>query len=89
MEKRYGPQLIQEDLRKLIQQTLREALEAELKEFLGYSRYESKDKGNYRNGYIPKTVKTVVGKVAIETSMDRNGEFEPKIVGKGRRFWMT
>ena len=42
MKKKYDPQLIQEDLKKLIQQTLREALEAELEEFLGYSKYKEK-----------------------------------------------
>ena len=67
MKKKYDPEMIQEDLRKLIQQTLREALEAELEEFLGYSKYDRKEKDNYRNGYIPKTVKTAIGEVEIET----------------------
>jgi len=82
MKKKYDPQLIQEDLRKLIQQTLRETLEAELEEFLGYSKYNRGEKDNYRNGYISKTVKTAVGEVEIETPRDRNGEFEPEIVKK-------
>ena len=85
MKKKYDPQLIQEDLRKLIQQTLREALEAELEEFLGYSKYNRGEKDNYRNGYISKTVKTAVGEVEIETPRDRNGEFEPKIVKKRQK----
>jgi len=85
MKKKYDPQLIQEDLKKLIQQTLREALEAELEEFLGYSKYNRGEKDNYRNGYISKTVKTAVGEVEIETPRDRNGEFEPKIVKKRQK----
>jgi transposase-like protein len=85
MKKKYDPQLIQEDLKKLIQQTLREALEAELEEFLGYSKYERGEKDNYRNGYISKTVKTAVGEVEIDTPRDRNGEFEPKIVKKRQK----
>ncbi len=34
MKKRYDPELIKDELKKLIQQTLREALEAELEDFL-------------------------------------------------------
>jgi transposase-like protein len=75
MKKKYDPQLIQEDLKKLIQQTLKEALEAELEDFLGYSKYDRGEKDNYRNGYISKTVKTAVGEIEIETPRDRNGEF--------------
>ena len=85
MKKKYDPELIKEDLKKLIQQTLREALEAELEEFLGYSKYERGEKDNYRNGYISKTVKTAVGEVEIETPRDRNGEFEPKIIKKRQK----
>ncbi len=85
MKKQYAPKLIQEDLKKLIQQTLREALEAELEEFLGYPKYERGEKDNYRNEYLPKTVKTVVGEIEIETPRDRNGEFEPKIIKKRQK----
>jgi len=85
MKRKYDPELIQEDLRKLIQQTLKEALEAELEEFLGHSKYERGEKDNYRNGYISKTVKTAVGEVEIETPRDRNGKFEPKIVKKRQK----
>ena len=86
-EKQYDPKLIQEDLKKLIQQTPREALEAELEEFLGYVKHERGKKDNYRNGYLPKTVKTAVGEIEIETPRDRNrnGEFEPKIVKKRQK----
>ena len=82
MKKKYDPELIKDDLRKLIQQTLKEALEAELEEFLGYSKYERTNSNNSRNGYISKTVKTAAGEVEIETPRDRKGDFEPKIVKK-------
>ena len=82
MKKRYDPELIKDDLRKLIQQTLKEALEAELEDFLGYSKYQRTDSDNSRNGYISKTVKTAAGEVEIETPRDRKGDFEPKIVKK-------
>ncbi|WP_163329560.1 IS256 family transposase [Desulfurobacterium thermolithotrophum] len=82
MKKRYDPELIKDDLRKLIQQTLKEALEAELEDFLGYSKYQRTNSNNSRNGYISKTVKTAAGEVEIETPRDRKGDFEPKIVKK-------
>lgn len=59
---------------------MREALEAELEEFLGYSKYDRGEKYNYCSGYISKTLKTAVGEIEIETSWDRNGKFESKIV---------
>jgi len=82
MKKKYDPELIKDDLKKLIQQTLKEALEAELEEFLGYSKYERTDSNNSRNGYISKTVKTAAGEIEIETPRDGKGDFEPKIVKK-------
>ncbi|WP_457642097.1 IS256 family transposase [Persephonella sp.] len=81
-KKALEPNQIREKLKQLIQQTLQEALEAELEEFLGYSRYERSENDNYRNGYIPKTVKTDLGEVGINTPRDRNGEFEPQIIPK-------
>ena len=81
-KKALEPNQIREKLKQLIQQTLQEALEAELEEFLGYSRYERSENDNYRNGYIPKIVKTDIGEVEINTPRDRNGEFEPQIVPK-------
>ena len=37
---------------------------------------------NYRNGYSQKTVKTQLGEVEIKVPRDRNGSYEPKIIGK-------
>ncbi|WP_457639503.1 transposase, partial [Persephonella sp.] len=82
MEKKYNPNDVKQKIRDLIQQTLQEALEAELEEFLGYSKYERTDSDNYRNGYIPKTVKTDLGEVEIKTPRDRKGQFQPKAVPK-------
>ena len=78
MKKRYDPELIKDDLKKLIQQTLREALEAELEDFLGYSRYQRTDSDNSRNGYISKTVKSAAGEIEIETPRDRKGSLNPR-----------
>ena len=40
---------------------------------------------NYRNGYSKKTVKTQMGELEIKVPRDRNGEYEPKIIGKYNR----
>lgn len=40
---------------------------------------------NYRNGYSKKTVKTQLGEVAIAIPRDRNGQYEPQIIGKYSR----
>ena len=37
---------------------------------------------NYRNGYSKKTVKTRLGEVDIKVPRDRQGKYEPKIIGK-------
>ena len=40
---------------------------------------------NYRNGYSKKTVKTQLGAVEVKVPRDRNGEYEPQIIGKYSR----
>ncbi len=40
---------------------------------------------NYRNGYSKKTVKTQLGEVDVKIPRDRNGEYEPQIIGKYNR----
>lgn len=40
---------------------------------------------NYRNGYSKKTVKTQLGEIDINVPRDRNGEYEPQIIGKYNR----
>lgn len=37
---------------------------------------------NYRNGYSKKNVKTQIGEVEVKIPRDRNGEYEPQIIGK-------
>ena len=46
---------------------------------------ESNKSKNYRNGYSKKTVKTQLGELDIKVPRDRNGEYEPKIIGKYNR----
>ena len=40
---------------------------------------------NYRNGYSKKTVKTQLCEVEVKVRRDRNGEYEPQIIGKYNR----
>ena len=60
------------------------ALGAELSEHLGYPPGEAPPggAGNHRNGSTAKTVQTELGPVAVKTPRDRQGTFEPRLVGK-------
>jgi len=60
------------------------ALGAELSEHLGYPPGQAPPggAGNHRNGSTAKTVQTDLGPVAVKTPRDRQGTFEPKLVGK-------
>jgi len=63
-------------------------LEVEMDEELGRERCQRSETStapNYRNGYTKKTVKTQLGEVDIRVPRDRNGSFEPKIIGKYSR----
>ncbi len=59
-------------------------LKGELNNHLGYesNSKEPKQTDNRRNGTTPKTLKTSMGEVPIETPRDRDGSFEPKIIPK-------
>ena len=59
-------------------------LKGELNNHLGYESNSKKPKQteNRRNGTTPKTLKTSMGEVPIETPRDRDGSFEPKIIPK-------
>jgi putative transposase len=60
------------------------ALGAELTEHLGYPSGEAPagGAGNHRNGSTAKTLQTELGPVAVRTPRDRQGTFEPQLVGK-------
>jgi transposase-like protein len=72
--------------RQLLKMTVETALGAEMEEHLGYGKHEARGRnsGNSRNGYSSKTLKGQHGEVAIQTPRDRNGEFEPQLIGKGQ-----
>ena len=72
--------------RQLLKLTVEMALGAEMEAHLGYGKYapEGQGSGNSRNGYSPKTLKGDMGEVEIRTPRDRNGRFEPQLIGKGQ-----
>ena len=85
-----GVQLIGEGglLTGLTKSVLECALEEEISDHLGYDKHDpaGRDGGDSRNGRREKTVLTEIGPVTIEVPRDRDGSFEPVIVGKrGRR----
>ena len=63
------------------------ALGAEMSQHLGYASGQAKPQGvaNHRNGKSAKTVLTDTGALAIEVPRDRQGSFEPQLIGKHER----
>ena len=84
-----GVQLIGEGglLTGLTKSVLECALEEEISDHLGYDKHDpaGRNGGDSRNGRREKTVLTEIGPVTIEVPRDRDGSFEPVIVGKRRR----
>lgn len=71
-------------LKELTKRLLERAMAAEMTEHVGYEKHsrEGRSSGNSRNGKSAKTLKGTFGTMPIEVPRDRNGTFEPKIVGK-------
>lgn len=74
-------------LRQLTKQLLERAMQAELTHQLGYSKHETAplEQSSRRNGTTVKKVKSSSGELEIEVPRDRQGEFEPIIIGKHQR----
>lgn len=75
---------VRELLKKIFKGTLEGMLEAEMTEHLGYEKnsLEGDGSGNSRNGYNTKTLQSDLGETVLRVPRDRNGDFEPKVVGK-------
>jgi putative transposase len=71
-------------LTQLAGRVIETALGAELSEHLGYPPGQAPPggAGNHRNGHTAKTVQSELGPVTVRTPRDRQGSFEPKLVGK-------
>lgn len=78
---------VQSMLKDLLGETLQEMLEAELEDSLGYSKYDyaNKETENRRNGYSKKNLTSTMGDLPIDVPRDRDGEFEPQIIGKYKK----
>ena len=75
-------------MKEMFRDVVQTVMEVEMDEELGRERCQRSEMTsapNYRNGYTKKTVKTQLGEVDIKVPRDRNGSFEPKIIGKYSR----
>ena len=63
------------------------ALNAEMSHHLGYEAGQAKPEGvtNHRNGSSAKTVLTDAGALRIDAPRERDGTFEPQLIGKHER----
>src|SRR6266850_7987350 len=74
-------------LKELTKALVERALNAELTHHLGYEKNapEGRGSGNSRNGNSRKKLTGDFGQIEIAIPRDREGEFEPQIVGKHQR----
>jgi len=65
------------------------SLDAEMDEHLGYSKHDPKgnNSGNSRNGRGKKTVIIDSDQVQLTPPRDRNGDFEPQLIPKGKKYF--
>ena len=77
---------IMDAMKEMFRDVIQQVMEVEMDEELGRERCQrasgEKTSPNYRNGYSRKTVKTQLGKIDIKVPRDRQGNYEPKIIGK-------
>lgn len=71
-------------IKNLVKNLLEQMLEGELTGHLGYSKHDkaSKVTENRRNGSSSKTLKSQFGPMPVQVPRDRDGEFEPVLIGK-------
>ena len=76
-------------LKQLTKAVVERALEAEMAHHLGHGRHEpvTNAAGNTRNGRSHKTLKGDFGEMSIDIPRDRDGDFEPQLIGKHQTRW--
>lgn len=74
-------------LKELTKRLLERAMAAEMTRHLGYEKHDAagNNSGNSRNGTSAKSIKGNFGTLPIEVPRDRNGTFEPRIIGKHQK----
>jgi putative transposase len=74
-------------LSHLTKRLMERALEGELTDHLGYEKHspQGRNGGNSHNGHTRKRVKTGTHEIDIEVPRDREGTFEPELIGKHQR----
>ena len=72
-----------EMLAPMLKRVVEAALSGELSAHIGSEKLEGVS--NRRNGLQTKRVRTELGPIEIETSRDRNGTFEPQLIGRQER----
>ena len=78
---------IMQAMKEMFRDVLEQVMEVEMDDELGRERCQRSEERsgqarNYRNGYSKKTVRTQLGEVDIKVPRDRQGKYEPKIIGK-------
>ena len=78
---------IMQAMKEMFRDVIEQVMEVEMDDALGRERCQRSEEAegqakNYRNGYSKKTVKTQLGEVEIKVPRDRQGNYEPKIIGK-------
>jgi len=81
------PEAVQDVMMSFKKALIERALNAEMSHHLGYEAGAAKpaEVANHRNGKSRKTVLTDDGAVHIEVPRDREGAFEPQLIGKHER----
>jgi len=76
-------------LKQLTKAVVERALQAEMSAHLGHDKHEpvANPVGNTRNGASRKTLKGEFGELPIEIPRDRQGSFEPQLIGKHQTRW--
>ena len=82
------PGQVQDLFEQFKKSVLERCLGAEMSHHLGYAPGQAKPEGtsgNHRNGKGSKTVLTDAGALRIDVPRDRDGSFEPQLIGKHER----
>lgn len=68
---------------EMLQSMVNQMLDGEMDSFMGEEH--ELNRSNKRNGKSVKRVRTNSGDIFVETPRDRNGDFEPELIGKRKR----